>query len=122
MVSHAVDHFSYNNFHGSLTDDMFMQCGSLRSLFLSHNQLTGEIPKSIGSCLTLQNIDFSSNQLSGNLPDDIWSISWLRVVDFSDNYLDECTANLTIYARGLILISNPKHPRKIMVDWAASFI
>ncbi|GJX71218.1 probable LRR receptor-like serine/threonine-protein kinase IRK [Tanacetum coccineum] len=80
--------FSYNTFHGSLTDDMFMQCGSLRSLFLSHNHLTGEIPNSIGSCLTLQNIDFSSNQLSGNLPDDIWSISGLRLVDFSDNYLD----------------------------------
>ncbi|KAJ0620686.1 putative protein kinase RLK-Pelle-LRR-VII-1 family [Helianthus annuus] len=79
---------SENGFSGSIPDPIFVQCGSLRSINLANNKLTGQIPDSIASCLTLQNIDFSSNQLSGGLPKNIWSLTSLRSIDLSNNFLD----------------------------------
>ncbi|XP_076883573.1 putative LRR receptor-like serine/threonine-protein kinase IRK [Bidens hawaiensis] len=79
---------SENGFSGSIPEQLFVQCGSLRSVNLANNKLTGQIPSSISSCLTLQNVDFSSNQLSGGLPSDIWSLSSLRSLDVSNNFLD----------------------------------
>ncbi|KAK9057844.1 hypothetical protein SSX86_022682 [Deinandra increscens subsp. villosa] len=85
--SQFVD-LSGNGFSGFIPDPVFTQCGSIKSISLASNKLTGQIPNSIASCLTLQNVDFSSNQLSGGLPNDIWSLTSLRSFDLSNNFLD----------------------------------
>ncbi|KAK1428075.1 hypothetical protein QVD17_16902 [Tagetes erecta] len=79
---------SQNGFSGSIPDPLFTQCGSIKSISLANNKLTGQIPNSISSCSSLQNVDFSSNQLSGELPKSIWSLTNLRTIDFSNNFLD----------------------------------
>ncbi|KAJ9543262.1 hypothetical protein OSB04_022969 [Centaurea solstitialis] len=85
--SQVID-FSGNGFSGSIPEQLFTQCGSIRSVSLANNKLTGQIPDSISTCFTLQNVDFSSNQLSGGLPKDIWSLTNLRSVDVSNNFLE----------------------------------
>ncbi|XP_071689805.1 leucine-rich repeat receptor-like protein kinase PXC2 [Rutidosis leptorrhynchoides] len=77
-----------NGFYGSIPEEWFRQCWSIRFISLSSNKLTGHIPKSIGSCLTLQDVDFKSNMLSGELPKNIWSLTSLRSIDLSNNFLD----------------------------------
>ncbi|KAD3338130.1 hypothetical protein R6Q59_027152 [Mikania micrantha] len=85
--SQVID-LSENGFSGSIPDQMFIQCGSIRSISLAKNKLTGQIPDSIGSCSSLQNVDLSSNLLSGGLPKTIWSLTSLRSFDLSCNFLD----------------------------------
>ncbi|KAI3666816.1 hypothetical protein L6452_41853 [Arctium lappa] len=85
--SQVID-LSQNGFFGSIPEQLFIQCGSIRSISLANNKLTGHIPDSISSCLTLQNVDLSSNQLSGGLPKNIWSLTSLRSIDLSNNFLE----------------------------------
>lgn len=88
IKSSQVIDLSENGFFGSIPDQLFVDCGSIRSLSLAKNKLTGVIPDSFGSCMTLQNVDLSSNQLSGGLPNNIWSLTSLRSIDLSNNFFD----------------------------------
>ncbi|GFY82038.1 leucine-rich repeat protein kinase family protein [Actinidia rufa] len=75
-------------FSGSVPDEFFQQCGSLRSISLANNKFSGKIPDSLSSCSTLGVISFSGNQLSGSLPSGFWSLHGLRSLDLSDNLLE----------------------------------
>ncbi|KAI3470966.1 hypothetical protein Pfo_027629 [Paulownia fortunei] len=79
---------SENGFAGSIPSDFFSQCGSLRSISLAKNKLSGPIPDSLGSCATLVSLNFSGNQFSGPLPLGLWSLSGLRSLDLSDNMVE----------------------------------
>ncbi|KAJ8753770.1 hypothetical protein K2173_000024 [Erythroxylum novogranatense] len=79
---------SGNSLSGTIPDDFFRQCGSLRSVSFARNNLTGQIPDSLSSCLALSTVNFSSNQLTGELPPGLWSLRGLQYLDLSDNFLE----------------------------------
>ncbi|KAF2293470.1 hypothetical protein GH714_002084 [Hevea brasiliensis] len=59
----------------------------LNFLSLAGNQLTGEIPASIGGLQGLKIIDLSRNNLSGRIPSSIGRCYWLEVLDLQNNNL-----------------------------------
>ncbi|KAJ9678926.1 hypothetical protein PVL29_020971 [Vitis rotundifolia] len=59
----------------------------LVSLNLSRNNLTGRIPTRIGQLKSFEVLDLSQNQLFGEIPASLVEISGLSVLDLSDNNL-----------------------------------
>ncbi|KAL6839026.1 hypothetical protein ACP4OV_031080 [Aristida adscensionis] len=59
----------------------------LRLLNLSHNNLQGEIPASIGSLRRLQRLDLRKNMLTGGIPSNISHCTSLSVIYIGDNAL-----------------------------------
>ncbi|KAL5802533.1 hypothetical protein ACOSQ4_030838 [Xanthoceras sorbifolium] len=59
----------------------------LRFLNLSHNLLTGRIPESIGVMSLLESIDFSANKLSGEIPQSSSNLTSFSVFNLSYNNL-----------------------------------
>lgn len=77
---------SRNNFSGEIPLEV-MNLGALQSFNLSHNSLTGTIPKSIGAMKSLESIDFSANQLSGKIPQSFSNLTFLSYLNLSNNKL-----------------------------------
>ncbi|KAK7270928.1 hypothetical protein RJT34_26456 [Clitoria ternatea] len=59
----------------------------LKSIDLSGNNLTGEIPKEVGYLLGLVSLNLSRNNLRGNIPPEIGNLSSLEFLDLSKNHL-----------------------------------
>ncbi|WCJ29604.1 Receptor-like protein EIX2 [Euphorbia peplus] len=77
---------SDNNFSGEIPTEITSLEG-LGSLNLSQNTLTGRIPESIGDMRWLEVIDFSQNQLSGHIPESMSRLSSLSSMNLSYNNL-----------------------------------
>ncbi|KAI9177133.1 hypothetical protein LWI28_011471 [Acer negundo] len=63
----SLNDMSYNNLSGSIPKSI----GSLSSvmfLILSNNNLSGELPPSLQNCTSMDSLDLGDNKLSGNLP------------------------------------------------------
>ncbi|KAK7380446.1 hypothetical protein VNO78_32957 [Psophocarpus tetragonolobus] len=58
----------------------------LKSIDLSSNDLTGEIPKEIGGLLGLISLNLSRNNLYGKIPSEIGNLGWLEFLDLSRNH------------------------------------
>ncbi|CAJ2653686.1 unnamed protein product [Trifolium pratense] len=58
----------------------------LRSIDLSSNQLTGDIPEEIGNLIELVSLNLSSNNLSGEITSKIGRLTSLDSLDLSRNY------------------------------------
>ncbi|KAI3507332.1 hypothetical protein L1887_22300 [Cichorium endivia] len=71
------------NLHGSLTD--FPVNGSLQSLILSHTNLSGAIPDSIGNLKSLSRIQLPNSNFSGQIPKSMENLTQLLYLDFSSN-------------------------------------
>ena len=52
---------------------------NLESLWLSRNQLSGEIPPELGNLANLTGLELSSNQLSGEIPTVLDNLANLRL-------------------------------------------
>ncbi|KAL0375460.1 UNVERIFIED_CONTAM: Leucine-rich repeat receptor-like protein kinase PXC2 [Sesamum radiatum] len=74
-----------NSLSGLIPGELFQQCGSLNSISLAKNNLTGSIPPSLSSCSNLERLNFSSNRLSGEFPDWIGELRSLEFLDLSGN-------------------------------------
>ncbi|XP_028767322.1 receptor-like protein EIX1 [Neltuma alba] len=79
-------------FHVNLTwkgkDDLFKRPEQfLKSIDLSNNALTGEIPKEVVSLLGLVSLNLSRNKLSGKIPHEIGNLGSLEFLDLSRNRL-----------------------------------
>ncbi|KAJ0966691.1 hypothetical protein J5N97_023608 [Dioscorea zingiberensis] len=59
----------------------------LKSLNLSRNHLTGHIPASIGGLYALESLDLSVNILEGEIPQSLSAMSFLSHLNLSHNYL-----------------------------------
>ncbi|GAB4858890.1 hypothetical protein Ancab_040379 [Ancistrocladus abbreviatus] len=59
----------------------------LQSLNLSRNYLTGSIPQKFGQLRNLESLDLSKNQLSGEIPTSLSNLNFLSTLDFSYNNL-----------------------------------
>jgi len=69
---------SLNLSHNQLTGGVTKEIGNLRNLqelYLNNNQLTGEIPKEIGNISNLIEFDLSQNQLTGEIPKEVKELS-----------------------------------------------
>ncbi|KAJ9141280.1 hypothetical protein P3X46_031829 [Hevea brasiliensis] len=60
---------------------------ALQSLNLSHNLLSGRIPEEIGNMQKLESLDFSQNQLVGEIPPSMSSLTFLSYLNLSNNKL-----------------------------------
>ncbi|XP_065034876.1 receptor-like protein EIX2 [Musa acuminata AAA Group] len=67
----------------------YLKCSMIlmRSLDLSNNRLTGEIPKGIGDLAGLKNLNLSRNHLQGKIPWEIGGMKSLESLDLSINDL-----------------------------------
>ncbi|KAK4575903.1 hypothetical protein RGQ29_026742 [Quercus rubra] len=77
---------SKNNFSGEIPNEVTSLQG-LQSLNLSFNIFIGRIPESIGVMRSLESIDFSVNQLSGEIPPSLSSLNFLSQLNLSNNKL-----------------------------------
>jgi Leucine-rich repeat (LRR) protein len=60
--------------------------GTLHTLDLSFNQLSGEIPSSLGST-DLKHLSLQNNRLSGSFPSSFGKLDYLITIDLSSNQL-----------------------------------
>uniref|UniRef100_A0A0A0K946 Uncharacterized protein n=2 Tax=Cucumis sativus TaxID=3659 RepID=A0A0A0K946_CUCSA len=85
LILKTID-LSSNDFSGEIPEEI----GMLRSLIglnLSHNKLTGRIPTSIGNLNNLEWLDLSSNQLLGSIPPQLVALTFLSCLNLSQNQL-----------------------------------
>jgi hypothetical protein len=60
---------------------------NLDFLYLSNNHLSGKIPSSLGNLRSLENLLLSDNQLSGTIPSSIGNLESLETLNLSTNQL-----------------------------------
>lgn len=60
---------------------------NLSKLYLSHNELSGEIPPALGKLQNLKYLDLSCNKLSGEIPPELGELQKLMYLDVRDNRL-----------------------------------
>ncbi|KAK1381314.1 Protein kinase domain-containing protein [Heracleum sosnowskyi] len=77
---------SYNSLTGSIP---IFKCSDLQSLILSHNLLSGNIPKELGNCYSLVELSLSSNNLSGSIPNNFRCLVNLTYLELYDNHLSQ---------------------------------
>ena len=73
-----------------LTGEIPKELGSLsnlKNLYLHANQLTGEIPMELGDLSNLQRLILSSNQLTGEIPAELGNLTGLTILRLSSNQL-----------------------------------
>ncbi|KAM4110958.1 hypothetical protein ACJW30_05G031200 [Castanea mollissima] len=84
MVS--VLDLSFNNLTGEIPLTLG-QLSSIHAMNLSYNQLTGPIPKSFSSLTQLESLDLSHNNLSGEIPSVLADLSFLGAFNVNHNNL-----------------------------------
>ncbi|XP_028206250.1 receptor-like protein EIX2 isoform X2 [Glycine soja] len=77
---------SCNNLTGEIPNEVGYLLG-LVSLNLSRNNLSGEIPSQIGNLGSLESLDLSRNHISGRIPSSLSEIDYLQKLDLSHNSL-----------------------------------
>ncbi|XP_027925283.1 receptor-like protein EIX2 [Vigna unguiculata] len=77
---------SSNNFTGEIPKEVVCLVG-LVSLNLSRNNLSGEIPSEIGNLSSLESLDLSRNHLHGKIPSSLSQLDFLGKLDLSYNSL-----------------------------------
>ncbi|XP_027366499.1 systemin receptor SR160-like [Abrus precatorius] len=76
--------------HNMLSGSIPKEVGSMYYLFilnLGHNNISGEIPQEVGRLRNLGILDLSNNRLEGQIPPTLTHLSFLTEIDLSNNYL-----------------------------------
>ncbi|KAJ4769295.1 Leucine-rich receptor-like protein kinase family protein [Rhynchospora pubera] len=77
---------SNNNLTGEIPQNI-VSLADLLNLNISHNHLTGEIPFEIGNMTSLESLDLQINNLSGSIPQSMSLLYSLEVLNLSYNNL-----------------------------------
>ncbi|KAL2967167.1 hypothetical protein AAZX31_16G160300 [Glycine max] len=110
LLLKSID-LSSNHFSGEIPleiDNLF----ELISLNLSRNNLIGKIPSKIGKLTSLESLDLSRNQLVGSIPPSLTQIYGLGVLDLSHNHL---TGKIPTRVMKIILIFVDRHLRNCVL-------
>uniref|UniRef100_M4CSR4 non-specific serine/threonine protein kinase n=1 Tax=Brassica campestris TaxID=3711 RepID=M4CSR4_BRACM len=59
---------------------------NLGELYVAHNKLSGNLPKTLGKCLSMEKLDLQGNSFDGVIPD-ISGLVGIKAADFSSNNL-----------------------------------
>ncbi|EXB64489.1 Systemin receptor [Morus notabilis] len=76
--------------HNLLSGNIPKEIGKMRYLLilnLGHNNLSGTIPEELGGSTNLNILDLSSNRLDGTIPQSLTRLSMLMEIDLSNNFL-----------------------------------
>lgn len=76
--------------HNELSGPIPESIGSMFSLIilnLGHNRLTGNVPYGLGSLKMLSSLDLSYNKLNGSIPESLQMLTFLSSIDVSNNML-----------------------------------
>ncbi|KAL2559011.1 putative LRR receptor-like serine/threonine-protein kinase [Forsythia ovata] len=76
-----------NSLSGSLPTDICYNLPKLEMLRISLNQISGNIPPSLGTCTNLKLLSFSYNNIAGSIPMEIGNLSKLQVLYLGANNL-----------------------------------
>jgi len=85
LILRSMD-LSCNNLTGEMPKEITYMLG-LVSLNLSRNNLSGEIPSEIGNLIALESLDLSRNQFCGRIPSSLSQLDFLQKLDLSENSL-----------------------------------
>ncbi|XP_052723810.1 receptor-like protein EIX2 [Vigna angularis] len=85
LILRSID-LSCNNLTGEIPKEISYMIG-LVSLNLSRNNLSGEIPFDIGNLSSLESLDLSRNQFCGRIPSSLPQMDFLQKLDLSHNSL-----------------------------------
>lgn len=78
---------SSNRISGNLFDDMCNSLTELESFDVSSNQITGQLPSSLGDCSKLKRLSVSFNELTGRIPQNIGNLTELMELYLNGNNL-----------------------------------
>ncbi|KAF8391021.1 hypothetical protein HHK36_023321 [Tetracentron sinense] len=103
--------FSYNELSGNLPESLGHLI-NLRYLLLSHNSFWGSIPASIGSLWSLKELDLGYNRMNGTIPKSMGQLSELIRLDLSENQWEgviseDHFANLTRLESLVLSVTSP---------------
>ena len=91
LSSHDLDmYFLLDLSSNQLSGEIPASLGALKALKLlniSHNKLSGKIPASLSDLENLESLDLSHNQLSGSIPPTLTKLQQLTTFDVSNNQL-----------------------------------
>ncbi|XP_019191077.1 PREDICTED: probable leucine-rich repeat receptor-like protein kinase At5g49770 isoform X4 [Ipomoea nil] len=88
-------HLAKNKLSGTILPELFNHLVMLKHVILDHNQLSGEIPQTLGLVQTLEVVRLDSNLLNGSIPDNLNNLMNLHELYLSINILTGPTPNLT---------------------------
>ena len=80
-------YLSSNELTGEIPEELGSLSG-LRRLYLSSNELTGEVPEELGRLTNLDRLVLSRNGLTGDIPNELENLTNLRWLLIGDNELD----------------------------------
>lgn len=78
---------NFTRVYGGKLNPTFNRNGSMIFLDLSHNMLSGSIPKEIGGVSNLYVLNLGYNNISGNIPEELGKVKNLNILDLSNNRL-----------------------------------
>jgi len=83
-LSRRTVDLSANKISGEIPSELFRLI-EVQTLNLSYNHLTGTIPKTIGGMKNLESLDLSNNKLFGEIPQNMVALSFLSYLNLSCN-------------------------------------
>ncbi|PHT62207.1 hypothetical protein T459_33946 [Capsicum annuum] len=95
LVSTRHLHLSKNQLSGPIQPQLFSPDMKLIHVILDHNQLTGEIPESLGSLQNLEILRLDWNSLNGSVPSKLNNLTSLNELYLSNNNLNGSIPDLT---------------------------
>ncbi|KAK4487046.1 hypothetical protein RD792_006361 [Penstemon davidsonii] len=81
--------FTGNQLYGTLPNDICYHLSKLDGLYISNNQLSGDIPTSLSACSQLNTLSLSYNKFTGGIPIQMGNLSQLQELYLSSNKLSE---------------------------------
>ncbi|XP_031383545.1 probable LRR receptor-like serine/threonine-protein kinase At2g24230 [Punica granatum] len=82
----------------------FWSLGSLQSLNLSNNLISGSLPSNVGNFGSLESIDLSGNNFSGEIPEAVSSLRNLQVLKLDSNGFESDLPFGILSCRSLVLL------------------
>lgn len=73
----------------TIPEGLFSSWSHLESLFLNGNDITGSLPKSVGSLSSIEVLWLGGNNLSGSIVSEIGQLSTLRDLSLESNYRED---------------------------------